>query len=160
LTRRRRVAIVPQMTIHELTRDECRTSIAGKHLARLACARDNQPYIVPIFCYYDREGECLYSVAAHGQKVDWMRANPRVCVEFSDIKDQFNWRTIVAFGRYEEVTESAADDHLRRRAHELVEQRQEWWLPGMQKPDPDVPARTIVYRIRIDELTGRRATRE
>jgi nitroimidazol reductase NimA-like FMN-containing flavoprotein (pyridoxamine 5'-phosphate oxidase superfamily) len=88
-----------------------------------------------------------------------MRTNPRVCVEFSDISDQFNWRTVVAFGRYEELTESIADDHLRRRAHELVEQRPEWWLPGMQKPEDHAPARTIVYRIRIDELTGRRATR-
>jgi len=159
LTRRSGVAIVAPMTIHELTREECRDSITGRNLARLACASDNQPYIVPIFCYYDREGDCLYSVAAHGQKVEWMRANPRVCVEFSDISDQFNWRTIVAFGRYEELTESAADDHLRRRAHELVEQRPEWWLPGMQKPQPGAAARTIVYRIRIDKLTGRRATR-
>jgi nitroimidazol reductase NimA-like FMN-containing flavoprotein (pyridoxamine 5'-phosphate oxidase superfamily) len=41
-------------------------------------------------------------------------------VEFSEIGDQFHRRTIVVFGRYEELTDSAADDHLRRRAHELV----------------------------------------
>jgi nitroimidazol reductase NimA-like FMN-containing flavoprotein (pyridoxamine 5'-phosphate oxidase superfamily) len=67
----------------------------------------------------------LYSVAAQGQTIDWMRANPKVCVEFSEIGDQFHRRTIVVFGRYEELTDSAADDHLRRRAHELVEQRPE-----------------------------------
>jgi uncharacterized protein len=147
------------MLIYELTPDECRAIISGKSLARLACSRDNQPYIVPIFCYYDREGDCLYSVAAHGQKVEWMRANPKVCVEFGDISDQFHWRTIVIFGRYEELTDSHADDHLRRRAHELVEQRPEWWLPAMQKPEPGAPARTVVYRIRIDDLSGRWASR-
>jgi nitroimidazol reductase NimA-like FMN-containing flavoprotein (pyridoxamine 5'-phosphate oxidase superfamily) len=147
------------MVIHELKPDECRAVIAGKNLARLACARDNQPYIVPILCYYDRDGDCLYSVAAHGRKIDWMRANPNVCVEFSEIDDQFHWRTILVFGRYEELTDSPADDQLRRRAHELVEQRREWWFPAMQKPEPGAPARTVVYRIRIDKLTGRWAAR-
>ncbi len=148
------------MIIHELTQDECRTVLSGTNLARLACAHANQPYIVPILCYYDREGDCLYSVAAEGQKVDWMRANPKVCVEFSEVSDQFHWRTILAFGRYEELTDAPSDGHLRRRAHELVEQRPEWWFPAMQKPGPGVPARTVVYRIRIDELTGRWAARD
>ena len=148
------------MTIHELTAEECRVVLARKTMARLACAHGDQPYVVPILCYFDAEGDCLYSVAADGQKVAWMRANPKVCVEMSDISDRYNWTTVVAFGRYEELTESEADTDLRRRAHTLFEQRHEWWLPGMQKPEHAGPARTVVYRIRIDRMTGRRATRE
>jgi hypothetical protein len=29
----------------------------------------------------------------------------------------------------------------------------------MQKPEPGTPARTVVYRIRIDDVTGRWAAR-
>jgi nitroimidazol reductase NimA-like FMN-containing flavoprotein (pyridoxamine 5'-phosphate oxidase superfamily) len=148
------------MVVFELTPDECRAFITGKNLARLACSRDDQPYIVPILCYYDHEGDAIYSVAAEGQKIHWMRANPKVCVEFADVADQFHWTTVVAFGRYEELTDSVADDHLRRRARELFEQRAEWWFPAMQKPEPGADARAVVYRVRIDEITGRRASRD
>lgn len=147
------------ITIQVLSGDECRTVLGRTSLARLACAKDNQPYIVPILCYFDAEGDALYSVAAAGRKIEWMRANPKVAVEVSEITDRYHWVTVVAFGRFEELTESVADDHLRRRAHELFDQRHEWWLPGMQKPAPDAPAQTVVYRIRIDELSGRRASR-
>jgi nitroimidazol reductase NimA-like FMN-containing flavoprotein (pyridoxamine 5'-phosphate oxidase superfamily) len=147
------------ITIQVLSGDECRAVLGRTSLARLACARDNQPYVVPILCYFDAEGDALYSVAAAGQKIEWMRENPKVSVEVSEITDRYHWTTVVAFGRFEELTESVADDHLRRRAHELFDQRHEWWFPGMQKPEPGAAAQTVVYRIRIDELSGRRASR-
>ena len=147
------------MVIRELSPAQCRDIILGKNVARLACARDGQPYIVPILCYYDRESDSIFSVAALGQKIEWMRVNPKVCLEYSDIQDRFHWTTIVVYGRYEEVTESSADDRLRHRARELFEQRDEWWFPGMQKPGSRGPATAVVYRVRIDEITGRRARR-
>ncbi len=50
---------------------------------RLGCSRD-KPYIVPInFAYHDRH---LYSVAALGQKIETMRANPLVYVEASFLR--------------------------------------------------------------------------
>jgi nitroimidazol reductase NimA-like FMN-containing flavoprotein (pyridoxamine 5'-phosphate oxidase superfamily) len=149
-----------QLTIHQLTPEDCRQVLTRVHVARLACSQADQPYIVPILCYYDPKGDCLYSVAAAGQKVEWMRRNPKVCVEFSEIGDQFHWTTVVAFGRYEELTDSFADDDLRHRARTLFEQHREWWYPAMQKPEPGAPAKTVVYRIRIDDVTGRRASRE
>lgn len=147
-------------TIHELTPDECRTVLGRNNLARLACSKDDQPYIVPILCYFDADGDALYSIAAAGQKIAWMRENPKVSVEVSEIGDRYHWTSVVAFGRYEELTDSVADADLRRRAHELFDQRHEWWFPAMQKPDPNDTARTVVYRIRIDEMTGRRASRD
>lgn len=37
------------MLIHELSESECRKVLAGTNLGRLACAHDNQPYVVPIY---------------------------------------------------------------------------------------------------------------
>ena len=54
--------------IHELTSDECRTVMARVTLARLACSHSDQPYIVPIHCYYDATPDFLYSIAAVGQR--------------------------------------------------------------------------------------------
>jgi nitroimidazol reductase NimA-like FMN-containing flavoprotein (pyridoxamine 5'-phosphate oxidase superfamily) len=144
------------MTIHELTPIECRRMLARKSLARLACAHDGQPYIVPVLCYFDAEADCLYSIAAEGQKVEWMRENPKVCVEFSEITDRYNWTTVLVFGHFDELTASDADREARLRARTLFEQREEWWYPAMQKPQPGVAALAVIYRIRIGAMTGRR----
>ena len=148
------------MKVRQLSGEECRTVLARRNVGRIACARDGQPYVVPILCYYDADGDCMYSVAAEGQKVRWMRDNPKVCMEVSEIVDRYNWTTVLVFGRYEELTESVADDHLRHRARELFERRHEWWLPGMVKPEPQESARTVVYRVRIDDVSGRQASHD
>jgi nitroimidazol reductase NimA-like FMN-containing flavoprotein (pyridoxamine 5'-phosphate oxidase superfamily) len=148
------------MVVHTLSDVDCRRMLARKSLAHLACARDGQPYIVPILCYFDADAGCLYSIAAEGQKVAWMRENPKVCVHFSEIGDRFNWTTVVVFGRFEELTESKADAEARHRARTLFEQREDWWFPALKKPEPGSPAAAVIYRITIDELTGRRGTRE
>ena len=76
------------MVIHEMTREECFRMLAKTGLARLACALENQPYVVPVYlAFYEsptREA-CFYGFTSEGQKVEWMRANPRVCVEVDDI---------------------------------------------------------------------------
>ena len=56
------------MVIQEMTDGECRAMLARRHVARLACARNNQPYIVPV--HVDLDGEFLYGFATLGQKID------------------------------------------------------------------------------------------
>ena len=63
------------MLVQEMTRQECVAVVSAGRLGRLACARDNRPYIVPI--YYAFAENCLYSLSMPGQKVDWMRL--RMC---------------------------------------------------------------------------------
>jgi len=41
------------MFIHEMTVDECSGALKEMRLGRLACAQDNQPYIVPINFAFD-----------------------------------------------------------------------------------------------------------
>ena len=148
------------MVIHQLTPAECFELLGRARHGRLACSRHEQPYIVPFSFYLDQPRECLYSFSTLGQKIEWMRGNPKVCVEVDDIVDQFNWTTVLVFGRYEEVGDAGHDPDSRRRAHELFRQRAEWWLPGVGKSTAGDEHHTpIVYRIQIDKLTGRRAAR-
>ena len=49
--------------------DECRAALGRVNFGRLACARDNQPYIVPIYFAYD--GHHVYGFSTPGQKIDW-----------------------------------------------------------------------------------------
>jgi uncharacterized protein len=51
-------------------------------------------------------GEFLYGYATLGQKMEWMRQNPRVC-QIDEIITQAHWASVVVFGHYEELTPHA-----------------------------------------------------
>jgi nitroimidazol reductase NimA-like FMN-containing flavoprotein (pyridoxamine 5'-phosphate oxidase superfamily) len=148
-----------RMRIHELTPDECRGLLSVTNEARLACSRANQPYIVPVFVYFDPGSNCLYGFSTVGQKIDWMRENPKVCIEIEDVSDKNNWATVVVFGRYEEVEDTPQDADARRRAHLLFKDHPQWWFPAAGKLAADEKAPPVIYRIHIDRMSGRRANR-
>ena len=88
-----------------------------------------------------------------------MRTNPRVCVEVDDIVDQFNWTTVVVKGKYEELTKSAAHQAARKRAYLLFENRADWWYPAAGKMRTSVIRTPVIYRIQIEDVSGRQACR-
>jgi nitroimidazol reductase NimA-like FMN-containing flavoprotein (pyridoxamine 5'-phosphate oxidase superfamily) len=148
------------MLIHDLTDAECEAMLARTNVGRLACSRDNQPYIIPVSFSFDPYTRSLYSFSTLGQKIQWMRLNPRVCVEVDEIVDRFHWTTVLVMGRYEELDDSPPNHAARERAQQLLQERDTWWLPGGGKlagsAEHDHP---VIYRIRIDKVSGRRAAR-
>jgi hypothetical protein len=147
------------MLIRELSPAQCAELLERSHLCRLACALDNQPYVVPIHCSFDMERNCLYGFSTIGQKVTWMRANPQVCLQADEIQDKDHWTSVVVFGRYEEIHDAGAEAEARQRAHELFQQRREWWLPAAAKLPTREPHSMVLYRIVIERMTGRAASR-
>ena len=148
------------MLIHELNPDECAEVLSKNHLGRLGCSRYDQPYIVPIYFSFDAERNCLYAFSTIGQKIAWMRENPKVCLEADDIGDMSHWTTVLVIGRYEEIQRTPEESEARNRATQLFQQRREWWFPGAAKLDSAEHPDVVVYRIQIDRLTGRRANRD
>ena len=148
------------MLIHELTREQCLEVLMRASVGRLACARYGQPYIVPVSFYFDGTDTCLYSFSTVGQKIRWMRENPRVCVEVDEIGDHMHWTTVIVIGRYEEIPAGTGAGGAQSRALELFQQRSDWWFPAAGKlaagDDHDTP---VVYRIHIDKVSGRRTAK-
>ncbi|CDM61448.1 hypothetical protein LPU83_pLPU83d_0077 (plasmid) [Rhizobium favelukesii] len=64
--------------LRELSQLECFEVFEQSRFGHLACSKDNQPYVVPIYFAY--EGGIAYSFAMPGQKIDWMRGNDKVCL--------------------------------------------------------------------------------
>jgi nitroimidazol reductase NimA-like FMN-containing flavoprotein (pyridoxamine 5'-phosphate oxidase superfamily) len=131
--------------------------LSAAAVGRLACTRQDQPYIVPIHLEFD--GECLYGFATLGQKIEWMRLNPLVCVEVDDVTSQRQWSSVVAFGEYEELPATAAHEESRGVAERLFQKRPMWWEPALVPLASDTPRDPILFRIRISRLTGRRVQR-
>jgi uncharacterized protein len=143
------------MLIHEMTPEECGTALARVDFGRLACARDDQPYVVPIHFAYD--GEHLYGLTTAGQKIDWMRSNPRVCLEIDERPSPYRWWSIVVLGRYEELPETPTCERARAHALELLQRREIWWQPvSVSRPSREQRA-PIFYRIHVVQVTGLRA---
>ena len=145
------------MLMRELTTSECHDMLKRASIGRLGCARDNQPYVVPIHVYFD--GTFLYSFATLGQKIAWMRENPRVCVQVDEIVERTQWATVIAFGEYEELLHMPSQEADRERAKELFQSVPDWWQPAASNPRREVRM-AMVYRIRIESLTGRLAERQ
>jgi uncharacterized protein len=147
------------MFIHELTYEECRHFLRQVSVGRLACARDNQPYVVPI--HFAFNGNYIYGFTTLGQKIEWMRSNPLVCLEVDEkITDQ-QWTSIIVFGRYEELSDTPEHTNARNRAYEFLKKRVMWWEPAyisQEHRDQPHSLTPIFYRIHIDKMTGHRAT--
>lgn len=142
------------MVIEELTDRECRAVLARTHLARLACSLNHQPYIVPI--HVDFHDSNLFGFATLGQKIEWMRKNPLVCVEVDELSTDHQWTTVVMSGRYEELPDTSDYAYERSIAQYLFQRHAVWWEPASVPLAGQRPRPLVLFRILIVQMTGRR----
>jgi uncharacterized protein len=127
-------------------------------VARLGCHAEGRTYVVPVTYAYD--GEFVLVQSADGLKVRMMQQNPSVCVEVDRIESLANWRSVIAWGRFEPlsgVDASAALVRLRARLRSLVVGQT---ASGPILNEGETPIRSgnghaSIYRIRLFEKTGR-----
>ena len=143
------------MLIQDMTSDMCIDLLKRTRLGRLGCAQGLQPYVVPISLAYQEK--FIYSFATLGQKLEWMRANPLVCVEVDEIVSRQEWQTVVIFGRYQELPDTPELHETRLVAHNLLAKSASWWEPGYVKTMHQGKARPlhpIYFRISTNKITG------
>jgi nitroimidazol reductase NimA-like FMN-containing flavoprotein (pyridoxamine 5'-phosphate oxidase superfamily) len=146
------------MLIRDMSSQECRDLLARLGTGRLACTRGNQPYIVPVYFVY--EPDRLYGFATLGQKIEWMRSNPLVCVEADEVRSHFDWQSVIVLGRYEEYPNTPEYKESRSQAYALLEKRFLWWQTAFAANQVRSRARKgapVFYCVHIEEITGRRA---
>jgi nitroimidazol reductase NimA-like FMN-containing flavoprotein (pyridoxamine 5'-phosphate oxidase superfamily) len=143
------------MLIERMSDRECRELLARTNIARLACSFNNQPYVVPIHVdYYDGY---IYGFSTIGQKIEWMRANPLVCVEVDELTTRRDWESLVVFGEYEELTDVPEHAFARSDAESLFQRHANWWEPATVPLTGHQLRGPILFRILIRRMTGRRA---
>lgn len=146
------------MLITNMTVEECRELLVHTSFGRLGCAHDNQPYVVPISFAY--EPDCLYGFSVPGQKIDWMRSNPRVSVEVDEVTTYFQWKSVIITGRYEELPDTGEYSSGRSRALASLQKRYFWWqaaYSAQQLGYRKKGASPVLYCIHIDDMTGHSA---
>ncbi|HME13277.1 MAG TPA: pyridoxamine 5'-phosphate oxidase family protein [Candidatus Acidoferrum sp.] len=146
------------MRIEKISTKECRWILMRDLIGRLACSREDQPYVVPIYFAY--EPDHLYGFTTEGQKIEWMRANPRVCVEVDDIANRFQWESVIITGRFRELPDGPQHAEERAQARKLLEHRSLWWetaFAARQLKSETELIPPVFYCIEIESMTGYRA---
>lgn len=134
--------------ITRLSEEEARDLLNASLVGRLACVYDGGPYVVPI--NYAIDGESIYIHALPGRKIQALRSNPRACLQVDEIIDELHWRSAIAYGTYEEITD-ATDRH---RAVCALHKRFPGLTPVESVPVHDGQSSVVIFRIRIHEITG------
>src|SRR5690554_101291 len=127
-------------------------------VGRIGCHANNKTYIVPVTYAYD--GTYIYGHTKEGMKIDMMRENPQVCFEVDDMENMSNWRSVIAWGKFEElITPEQRIEGMRiltdtvlpfmtgeTTINHAMKDAQQKTIEAMQG---------VVYRIELTEKTGR-----
>lgn len=143
----------------DLTREQIENVLRSELTGRIGCHAEGRTYVVPVSYAYD--GVHVYGHSSDGLKIRSMRANPAVCFEVEQIDNLANWRSVIAWGQFEELAgpdEHRARERLRERFGPFVtsETAQPSAGPRTEQDTSDPPLRrAIFYRIHLIEKTGR-----
>jgi len=142
----------------ELSPEEIEEVLRSEITGRIGCHADGRTYVVPITYGYQRS--YVYCHSPEGLKLRMMRKNPVVCFEVDRVEDVGNWRSVIATGRFEELSGReviAAMDVLISRLGQIGDSARthpSYLLRSSETAGVD--GRPIVlYRILLTEKTGR-----
>jgi nitroimidazol reductase NimA-like FMN-containing flavoprotein (pyridoxamine 5'-phosphate oxidase superfamily) len=148
------------MRIVPTSDQECKELLGRVSLGRLACALDNQPYVVPVAFSY--EPGRIYVFSTVGKKIEWMRQNPKVCLQVDEIGNRSHWTSVVINGIYLELQEPQYSAE-KRRARELLGESAQWWIAPMaerREQVSDLSIEPVFFRIDIESMSGLRGIPE
>jgi nitroimidazol reductase NimA-like FMN-containing flavoprotein (pyridoxamine 5'-phosphate oxidase superfamily) len=140
-------------TPRELSSTEIDDFLRGQRIARLGCHTGGETYVVPLIYAY--EDGVLVAVTTEGRKTAMLRENPRVCVEVDeyDADGRGSWRSVIAYGTYDELAGDAIGSALT-----LLRERFLRAAGRAAEPRPLGPD-VVVIRITLDEISGRAVER-
>jgi uncharacterized protein len=135
------------MSIGKLGNTDALAILREGTLGRLGCIAAGWPYVVPVNYYFD--GENIYIHTLPGKKLDALRANPRVCLQVDEIKDPYNWRSVIAYGTFEEISNKETQENVLTKLYSR--------LPHMTPVESRLvkgSKGTVVFRVKVEEATG------
>ena len=146
-----------------VSRKEIDEIIRGSQVCRIALAMDNIPYIVPVSFGYDHNSIYIHT-AIEGKKLNYIRNNNNVCFEFERnvalIKDPnnackwtFSYESVIGLGT---IYELDSKEQIRNGLNAIMRQYsgREWIFAE------DKLTNIKVWRIEINSITGKRATKK
>jgi nitroimidazol reductase NimA-like FMN-containing flavoprotein (pyridoxamine 5'-phosphate oxidase superfamily) len=143
----------------ELNENEIDDLLKDQSVGRVGCYADGAVYIVPINYVY--EADYIYSHSARGMKIDMMEKNPEVCFQADDISDITNWKSVIAWGTFEKITEVTENEQVMQklinRVMPLINTETGHPSHGIAESETDIglTKHLILYKIKLKKKSGR-----
>lgn len=141
--------------VAELSRQEIDEVLSTNFIGRLACASEEEVYIIPLAFAWD--GTRLIFQTTLGKKIEIMRRNPKVCFQTDQIADLSKWKSVIVRGTYTELIEEE-----KPAAGRLLIDRISQHFDGEGRSPRDITPdklggrnQTVLFAIVPDEVTGR-----
>jgi nitroimidazol reductase NimA-like FMN-containing flavoprotein (pyridoxamine 5'-phosphate oxidase superfamily) len=138
--------------VEEMKPKEVHALLARAGYGHLGCVRNNRPYVVPLhYAYRDPD---IYIFTTEGMKTEFIAANPEVCLQVEEVVDSANWKSVIATGKAERLT----DQEEIERAMQYITEANPTLTPAINKMWIDVWGRAntvTLYRIHPTLISGR-----
>ena len=129
-------------------------------VCRLAFAKDNEPYLVPVSFGYDGENIFVHT-AREGKKIEFLKLNNRVCFEFETdakivghdtigCKWTASFKSVIGFGKMIKITDEAEAMNALNQIM-LKYSGKEWDFTNKDLN------RVYLWKIEIDEISGKKS---
>ncbi|MBV8364130.1 MAG: pyridoxamine 5'-phosphate oxidase family protein [Candidatus Eremiobacteraeota bacterium] len=140
--------------IEVLSDREIEEMLAAHSVGRLGCHADGRTCVVPIaYAYSDG---AIYGHSSEGLKMRMMRKNPQVCFEVDEVDNVLEWRSVVAWGTFEELHGVQRDEAMRTLLIQFLPAKATATTRYLESSRAGVKDdRAVIYRVRLYEKTGR-----
>jgi len=144
----------PTPSFRALSRAECDALLERNNVGRLAFTFHDRVDIEPV--HYIYAAGWLHGRTSPGTKVATLLHHPWIAFEVDEVKGLFDWRSVIVHGvvHIPDFDGSPSDRAAYSSTLELIRQL----VPEALEPDDPTPARQVLFRIHIDEVTGRESS--
>jgi nitroimidazol reductase NimA-like FMN-containing flavoprotein (pyridoxamine 5'-phosphate oxidase superfamily) len=142
-----------------LSENEIEDVLKQQAIGRIGCHADGITYVVPINYVY-KDGY-VYGHSAEGKKIDMLRSNPQVCFQVDDIESITQWKSVITWGVYEEITDGKemqkAMQEIIRHIMPRINDNNAHPSHGITESESDIGTSVdlILYKILLNKKTGR-----
>lgn len=145
---------VRRVLLRMLERAEAEKMLARNHVGHIAFSFHDRINIEPIHYVYD--SEWLYGRTTRGEKLLMIEHHPWVAFEVEEIEDLFNWRSVVVKGAFYVKGPDTSKNELLAFERGVALMRAV--VPEVLTEDDPTPFRQQLFRIHLDEVSGRESS--
>jgi nitroimidazol reductase NimA-like FMN-containing flavoprotein (pyridoxamine 5'-phosphate oxidase superfamily) len=139
--------------VEDMSPTEISAFLSRVGYGHLACCRNDRPYVIPI--HFAFEDGSIYVYSTEGKKAEIINANPNICLQVEDVRDDRNWESVIVDG-VAELIDGDERDHALKMILAInptltpavsIRWMDEWVRENIE----------AVYKIKPTASTGRRA---
>ena len=151
--------------VGNLKKKEIREILKNNYVGRLGFCLKGRPYIIPTTYYFDESTSGIISHSREGMKIEEMRKDKEICFEIEEVDNLSRWRSVLLWGKYEELTGSTARFALHNFVHHVRELLHRQGIDAAQFIDDMSYAdaedgNAIIYRIHILKQSGKYGSKD